>query len=187
MQELDIIEIQKAREKLLNANSCFGICSNTEDNKHVVFVDFDYKSYSTVYHTLSDMQNSFNLSTFYIINSLHGYNAFSLTKMKIEDIEKMLKIYKEIDPLFIKLAIEKRGFFVLRMDKDKSFCSTIQNSDYATSSYAHYLFFKNVMRFPVSQYHKYDSYTKTRIISYKSVKHGFADIQYKTELDLNEI
>jgi len=162
--------------KLKKAGVCFGITSKCGDNKHIVFCDFDNINISEVFETLKNMQFHYELSTFYIVKSTNGYNAFCLSKMDLKDITSMLKEYHSIDPLFIKLSSEKRKLFVLRMDKDKHFCAKLPSYDTTKQlSNAHYRFFTEIMDFPLEPINKRlsDNLKFFRIIAYKSTKHGW--------------
>lgn len=154
-------------------------------------LDFDNISLKNVETTINNIINDYKISTVYIIKTKNGYNAFSLTKKSFLEIVYMLSGYEYIDSLFIKLAVEKRGFFVLRMGKDKQYIkkifspfSPIDNS----LSYAHYLFFKKIMDYPIQignfmvSKKYFDMLTKYKIISYKSVKHGFVNVKYDKEV-----
>lgn len=185
--ELTIEQIIELRKKVLDAKSCFGICSDTKDNKHIIMVDFDGTSYINVYSTLYNLVNENNLSTMYIIESKNGFNAFSLTKMKLYDIEKMLKKYKHIDRMFIKLAVEKRGFFVLRIGNDKKYLSAIPSYNKENLSYAHYLFYSDVMNYPIYNNGSYDKFKELKIIAYKSLKHGIVNLKNKMNMTINDI
>lgn len=164
------------RKKLEKAKYCFGVTSRCSDGKHVIFVDFDHVNIEKVYHSLSRLQKAFELSTFHILKSNNGFNAFCLSKMDFDDIVDMLKDCKYVDPLYIKLSEEKRRLFVLRMGSDKVYFDSIfSNDSVKMCSYAHFLFFTSVMGFPVDPYHLDRSHT-IRIIAYKSVKDGFVDL-----------
>jgi len=179
MNKKDRIEqtIAFKRKLLEKAKYCFGITSITQDGKHIIMLDFDNINYSAVYDTVLDIQKNNNLSTFYIIRSNGGYNAFSLDKRPLEKINDMLKPYNLIDPLFKKLSFDKRKLYVLRMGIDKIFYNKIRCfADREQLSFGHYLFFKYTMGFPIEKNHHYDSFRGVKIIGYKSVKHGFCDI-----------
>lgn len=154
----------------------FGVCSNTEDDKHIIMLDFDNIHLDNVYNTIINMQSRFNLSNFYLIKSAHGYNAFCLSKRKILDIYLMLLKYKHIDKQFIELAYKLRGFFVLRMGKDKHLIDIIKPESYKyfseELSNSHKIFFEEIMKFKISNRYNYDNSTIIKIIAFKSKKHG---------------
>lgn len=175
--QTDLNIILEKLEKLKQAKSCFGICSNTEDKKHVIFLDFDNKKYPEVYSCCHSMQVLYDLSTFYILETENGYNAFCLSKKTIDELKDMYIHFTNIDHLFIELSLKKRGFFVLRMTKDKRLISHIENHTDEKLSYAHYLFFKIIMDYPLFTIDTFDNLLKTRVICYKSVKHGYAEVE----------
>jgi hypothetical protein len=175
--QTDLNIILEKLEKLKQAKSCFGICSNTGDNKHVIFLDFDKKKYAEVYSCCHSMQFLYDLSTFYILETENGYNAFCLSKKTLNELKNMYKHFNSIDNLFVELSLKKRGFFVLRMTKDKRLISHIENHNAEPLSYAHYLFFKTIMDYPLFSIDTFDNLLTTKIICYKSVKHGYAEVK----------
>lgn len=174
--ETDLTVILEKLEKLKKARCCFGICSNTGDNKHIIFLDFDNKKYPEVYSCCHSMQILYDLSTFYILETEHGYNAFCLSKKTLDELKDMYQHFNAIDKLFIELSIKKRGFFVLRMTKDKRLISHIENHTDECLSLAHFMFFKDIMDYPLFTFDKFDDLLRLKVICYKSVKHGYAEV-----------
>lgn len=169
------------KSKLTTENSplCFGIQSNLPDGKHIFMLDYDGDDYSLLYKSIIDIQNTYKLSDFFILKSANGYNAFTLDKLELDFIVSILSNYDIIDPQFIALAMHpNRGFFVLRMGQEKRYCSYIPSSfDLHEKSYAHYLFFKDIMKFPVTCFGEHDKNKQFQIIAYRSGKHGWGKIQ----------
>lgn len=88
----------------------------------------------------------------------------------------MLKQYDTIDPLFIKLAIKYRGFFVLRMGTDKILLDMLIHYNKDILSNAHKEFFINIMNFYIDRSFKYDNFYNCEIIAFRSGKHGICDL-----------
>jgi len=174
----NICDILDKLELLRKAKACFGICSNTKDNKHILFIDFDKIKYGSVISTLKSIQINYNISTFYVLKTTNGYNAFSLSKRSISEIEEIYNHYDNIDKLYIKLSIKKRGFFVLRMDNNKKIVGMVENHNDDILSFAHYRFFTDVMSYHLFDFDSFDNFLWFKIISYKSVKSGFVDIDF---------
>jgi len=182
--DISLKEKLKKLELLRNSKVCFGICSNTSDGKHIIMFDYDDISLNDVKNDIIAIQKKFNLSAFYVLSSDNGYNAFCLSKKSISEIKEIYNFSKHLDPLYIKLSFEKRGYFVLRMSGNKKLILTIvTNINKDIISFAHYKFFKDIMRFNLLEFNHdiyipyHDNLTTFRIIGYKSVKHGFLECE----------
>lgn len=135
----------------MTENCCYGIKSNTTDNKHIVMVDadIDVDNYPEFLDVLKDMQNNYFLSDFYVIKTKNGFNAFTLDKLELGLLTSMLWNYEVIDPLFIYFN-NKRGYYTLRWGTDKK-CIDVIKSPYNIykKSYAHIMFFKEIIHIPI--------------------------------------
>ena len=140
----------------MTENCCYGIKSNTTDNKHIVMVDADIPKNTSlelyvpeVYSTLKYMQFEYFLSDFYVIKTKNGFNAFTLDKLELELLTSMLWNYEIIDQLFIYFN-NKRGYYTLRWGKDKTFLNIIKSPyNIHKKSYAHAKFFKDIIGIPI--------------------------------------
>jgi hypothetical protein len=64
-----------------------GIDSRTEDDKHVLFLDFDYSNISAVEATCRILQNGYGCGSFYIFQTSPGkYHAICPDKFNLKEI-----------------------------------------------------------------------------------------------------
>lgn len=158
--------------------TCFGIRSDTIDGYHIPMLDIDSEySLDQIKRVLSDIQNTFLLSDFFILKSTKGYNAFTLDKLSLEEVHNILSGYDEIDQLYNCLGVSSwRGFYVLRIGNDKVFFDRLASTNNVyEKSLAHWLFFNNIVGLPMPNLlaGKIDKNTKYKIVKYRSKKHGF--------------
>lgn len=132
-------------------NGCFGISSLTLDNKHIVMVDSDIKisQYNNFLLALGELQEDFLLSDFYIFKTKHGFNAATMDKVELELLTNMLYTQPIIDELFIYFN-NQRGYYTLKFNADKKFIRILESKNVRhTRSYAHKIFFKDILNVPV--------------------------------------
>jgi hypothetical protein len=80
---------------------------------------------------------------------------------------------KYIDKTFVEWGF-KRGFFTLRMGKDKTYLAVlINNSKAYVKSKPHKLFLTKVMLFPIKDNLNFDNENEITITMFPSNKHGF--------------
>jgi hypothetical protein len=156
-----------------NLKTCFGINSSCDDGKHVLFFDYDIKNLNVVCSELEYIQKLFNLSEIYIIFTDNGFNAFCFDKFLFKDV---LVIYSKCEIIcedFVKYCT-KRGYFTLRMSKDKELVWIIKsNSCIHKKSNAHRIFFRDVMKYHFNDSDNFDNSKNIILESYSSNKHGY--------------
>jgi hypothetical protein len=153
---------------------CFGIASKCEDGKDILMLDFDIKDYDfeKMINDLQLMQSSYSLSNMYIIESNNGYNIFSLDKISMEIYRKIDRFTRLVDSDFMKYGL-KRGYFVLRMDKDKQFFDVLEHEGRYRKSNAHRLFFNFALNMEIKKDLLFDRSTRFDLIQYDSDKDGY--------------
>lgn len=122
-----------------------GLQSLTNDNKHVLFLDFDKKKLTTVEKLCRNIQIKYSLGSFYIFKSSIGnYHAIALDKLsfgKVADIQLDLGM----DKYLMFAAIRK--FWVLRVSPKSEpikYIKCIHSHGLYPCSNAHYEFLKNL-------------------------------------------
>ena len=152
---------------------CYGVSSKVSDFDHVFMIDYDNIELEDVLHHVKVIQKEYNLSDMYIIKSTHGFNVISLDMLFPSLIYNIgIDIRSPADQDFFKYGF-KRGYYVLRFDKDKELIGIITNkSNIYKKSLAHKKFlewFFNIIIHPDN----YDDNDKIDIIQYPSNKNGF--------------
>lgn len=159
-----------------NYKYCLGISSKTEDNKHIIMIDYDNIEYVTIIDELRGLQLDHELSDFYILKSNNGHNAICLDKFTIDELITILRDSNFIDIEYLKIAI-KRGYFVTRIGVDKKLIQRLFGFNRHTKSYAHRLFLYNIymdkMNETINEYNHYDDYKNYTMVAYESEKHGY--------------
>lgn len=171
--------LEEAIERVKNSKYCFGICSNVDDKRHVLFFDFDGDiSLKQVEESLKRTMLVYQLSDIYILKSDNGYNAFCLNIFDFNYVYAILKNTDFVCEDFTRLGFEKRGFYVLRMCFNKHYIKTIEgyHVDHNHLSDAHRWFFTEVMNFPINNNGFFELNTSFKIIAYKSSKHGSVEL-----------
>jgi len=156
--------------------TCFGISSLCNDKKHVLFYDADCEhsklNLFKVENDIRKMQICGNLSTFYILKSTNGYNAFCLDKLDLQLIHNLLSTYGSmVDGDFIKYGF-KRGYYTLRIDKDKKFLKELLSYNLKKKSKGHKILFEQYFHMLIEN-DGFDNSKHIDIIRYPSKKDGF--------------
>jgi hypothetical protein len=90
-----------------------GVSSKCEDGYHVLFLDFDNVSLSSVQSVCRTLQNSFGCGTFHIFESSeNSYHAICLDKLKFSETVQ-LQLLSGCDRSYVSKSI-KRGYAVVR-------------------------------------------------------------------------
>jgi hypothetical protein len=122
---------------------------------------------------LINIQKKYALSNIHIIESTNGYNALSFDKLNFNELKKIMTDLKYIDKTFVEWGF-KRGFFTLRMGKDKKYLNVlINNSNTYIKSNPHKTFLTKVMLFPIKDNLNFDNEKEITITMFPSNKHGF--------------
>jgi len=160
--------------------TCFGISSLCADKNHVIFYDADCNhsldSLNKVETDLRKMQVVASLSTFYVLKSTNGYNAICLDKIPIENVIKLLSNYcTMIDNDFIKFGA-KRGYFTLRIDKDKKIINNLISITERKKSFPHKFILENFLNISVVE-GDFDNSKSIDIIHFPSDKNGYFEVK----------
>ena len=152
---------------------CYGVSSKVSDFDHVFMIDYDDIELVDVLKHIVSIQNDFNLSDMYIIRSTHGFNVICLDMLTASLIYNIgVAIRSPADRNFFKYGF-KRGYYVLRFDKDKELIGIVANySDKYSKSLAHKRFLEwyfNITIHPSN----FDENDKIDIIQYPSNKNGY--------------
>lgn len=119
-----------------------------------------------------NLQFTYKLSTFYILKTTNGYNAFCLDKLTINELLVIYSHAKYVDNDFIKFCAE-RDFFTLRMNGNKELILTIESKHNDNiKSNAHKIFFNDIMKYNIKDNTSFDNETLLDIACFHSSKHG---------------
>lgn len=154
---------------------CFGISSRCFDGKHILLGDIDKLScpLDLLKSRLREIQECYNLPNIYMLSSTSGFNFFSLCKLHITLVKDILLEVPNIDKEFVNIGF-KRGYYVLRMDKDKQFMFTLNNKSERKLSFAHKIFFQNMLDMTIDiPYWQHDNSLNFKIVEYVSSKNGY--------------
>jgi hypothetical protein len=156
---------------------CFGISSRCFDGKHILLGDIDSKdiSLTDMKMSLKAIQERFNLPDIHIVSSTHGYNFFCLARLHLNLVKDILLEVTDIDKTYTDLGY-KRGYYVLRMDFDKDYVTTVRDTKGSRrkQSFAHKIFFENMLEITLDMPHwLHDNSLHFRIVEYQSEKNGY--------------
>ena len=115
-----------------------------EGNDHVLFWDFDNVDLDIVLRSLSKVQNYHGLGDIYILQSMHGYNAFCLDKIYFNEAYNILFNTKFNDYNHIKIGRLSESW-CLKLTENKQIIKRLiptENYDMRKQSLAHYELFK---------------------------------------------
>lgn len=141
---------------------CLGYNSICEDNKHVLLLDYDVsKSRLTdIENNLFYIQKTYNIPTFYIIDSTNGYNAISLGKFTLPQNFIVRNKIKYTDALHNKIGYKRKGW-VLRIGTDKKIISVLfNNASTLEQSNAHRILLNYCYKTPIKLDKTFDNYDK---------------------------
>lgn len=158
---------------------CYGISSLTQDCKHIFMCDIDRYIHSyPLERLIKYIQSKYYLSDMYIFKSTHGFNMLTLDKLPLKMVHNINKSITFCDTDFNKYSF-KRGYYVLRIDKDKELINIIPHNglDAWVKSNAHKKFLKEVMHLNIKPKGVFDDYTIMDLIEYPSKKDGYIDKQ----------
>lgn len=162
------------RQKL---NTVFGIKSITDDNKHILLLDFDISHfyYPELKSYLMQLQKDYMLSDFYILKTKNGFNAFTLDKLEKELCYNIMCENGIVDIRYAYLGF-KRGYWVLRMSEKKEYLTILQTNNrpicFYDKSFPHYKFFIEIMFYPIIKDNSFDDLESISFVAYQSHKHG---------------
>lgn len=159
----------------------FGITNQCHDKTFIPFFDYDITNLFTISKELRGIQEKFNLSNFYIIESFNGFNVFSLDKISFNRLKTILNYTKFVDRLFIKCSIQ-RGFCTLRMGNDKKYLTILENAETKyKKSLVHKKFFIEIMKYPITDNLNFDNNQMITITCFGTNNHGFPMEMFKFE------
>jgi hypothetical protein len=151
----------------------FGITNQCKDGFQLPFFDYDFNDVYIIMSELKKIQQYYKLSNIYFIKSTNGFNAFSFDKLNYSMLKEIYKTCQHVDKDFIKYGL-KRGFFTLRMGKDKIFKSTIfSNNNNYIKSLPHKKFFVEIMSFYIPDDNNFDNENNLVVTTFPSNKYGF--------------
>lgn len=164
-----------------------GLNSNTKDGKHIIMCDFDIDDINKVKGDLLKCQKYFTLSTFYIVKSNNGFNAFCLDKVTIEKLREIYNNMEYVDPLFIKMTF-KRGYSTIRIGDDKKYIDKVtQYYIIHKRSKAHLFALQEYFNIKDIKFNQlYDDFLEVDLCQYENKKYGqplpFKNIELKKYL-----
>jgi len=150
----------------------FCISSLCEDKLHILFWDFDNIEKHYALRSLSQVQNFHKLNDIYIIKSRHGFNAFCLDKLFLNNVYNILFYTRWNDFNHIRVGYLSESW-CLKLSKDKKIIQKLiptENGICREQSNAHYEFFKKFFDFKGLKIHKPDQYDDIQLESYKQHK-----------------
>lgn len=167
---------QKIERKL---RCCYGISSKANtDGGHVIYLDYDDKSYQCVKEHMKYMQNEYMLGDFFLIKSTHGFNGVCLDILPLPVVKLIgCDVMSPCDRDFYKFGY-KRGYYVLRFDCDKELIEIVPSVHYQyEKSLAHKNFLEWFFGIKIPDDPKFNSFTKIDIIQYPSDKNGYHSVK----------
>lgn len=152
---------------------CYGISSKADQYEHVFMMDYDGYGLESVVNHLKLIQQEFNMSNIYIIESTNGYNAICLDTMALSLIYQIGNdIYSIADKDFVKYGFE-RGYYTLRFDEDKRLIRVLERRNERRKSTAHALFLQWFFNIDIDFDKTFNENTKIKVIQYPSNKNGY--------------
>lgn len=159
---------------------CFAVSGLCYDDSHIFMLDIDKTvTLSDVKELCTKILNNCVMSDIYIIKSTTGYNLFSLDKLFFNDIKQIGRRYEIVDKQFLDFGY-RRGYYDLRIGRDKDYISLVSGVNYSPKSNAHRIFFNWIFHLNINKDKYFDNETAVGIVEYESDKHG-----YFTELVIN--
>jgi len=152
-----------------------GINTSTLDNKHILFFDFDINKifYQAIKNELELVMNKYELSDIHIIETQNGFNSICLNKLTIIIVYELLKDTNTIDKSFVLIGLEKHCY-TLRMSPNKQYLSCVKSiHNKNEKSYGHFIFFTDIMGYPISNNENMDNNTYVELCFFTSCKSGF--------------
>lgn len=152
---------------------CYGISSKVNDFDHVFMIDYDHIELKDVLQHVTLIQKEYNLSDMYIIKSTNGFNVISLDMIHPSLIYNIgVDVHSPADRNFFKYGF-KRGYYVLRFDKDKELVGIVTNKcQVYEKSLAHKKFLEWFFSILIHD-DNFNEEDKIDIIQYPSNKDGF--------------
>ena len=156
-----------------------GLCSLTEDEKHILMFDIDIKDIMYRYKVSDEVrriQDKFILSSFYLFKTTNGYHAYCLDKFSLEEAWKIYNDCKFKDDSHTYIGYAFRKHWVLRIGKNIEHIETIHPSPFKRStnerSNAHRMFLNMQYGLDIHNDLSFDCYTKCLIIRYPQRSKG---------------
>ncbi|MFX0132526.1 MAG: hypothetical protein ACFFDN_02650 [Candidatus Hodarchaeota archaeon] len=167
----------QGRVDLLNKRSRtkleFCISSKCEDGLHILFWDFDMIEKHFVLRSLSQVQNFHQLGNIYVIKSRHGFNAFCLDKLFLNEAYNVLFYSRWNDFNHVRIGFKSESW-ALKLSQDKKIILRLAPTDNGIEreqSNAHYQFFKKFFNFKGLEINKKkDIYDDIQLESYEQHK-----------------
>ena len=170
-EELLIQEQEDSSPKTRTRNE-FCISSICEDGYHILFWDFDMIEKHYVLRSLSQIQNFHESSDIFIIESRHGFNAFCLDKLFLNEAYNILFYSRWNDFNHVRIGF-KSDSWALILSPDKKLIMRLTPTDkcsFRKQSNAHYEFFKKYFDFKGLRITNQDDLIDIQLESYKQNK-----------------
>lgn len=150
-----------------------GLNSICEDGNNIIMLDYDIKDIVKIKTELNNLIDNFRLSSFYIISSNNGYNAFCLDKVSLHELYKIYLSCENVDKDFIYLTLRK-GFSTIRFGDDKFYTLTIlsSNNNIRIKSLAHRNAILLYYKVPVIDFKNFDNSKNVQVCRYENIKYG---------------
>jgi len=136
-------------KKINRTDKSYCVSSITNDDNHILIWDFDAIEEHFVLRSLSQIQNFHELGDIYLLKSRHGYNAFCLDKLFLNEAYNILFYTRWNDFNHVRIGYKSESW-CLRMNKDKEIIKRLiptENYLERNQSNAHYLFFKKFFNY----------------------------------------
>lgn len=160
-----------------------GLNSNTEDNLHIIMLDFDINDIIQVKKDILNIIELFNLSSFYVLKSTQGFNAFCLDKVSLLRLIVILNNCENVDNNYI-LMTDKRNYSTIRIGDDKKYIMKIDSDYYVKEkSLAHKNALTQYYNIRITDNVNFDDNRKISICQYENKKYGqkipFTNVEFK--------
>lgn len=169
IQEQEDLSVPSLKNRTRNE---FCISSKCEDGLHILFWDFDNIEKYYVLRSLSQVQNFHKLGCIYLIDSLHGFNAFCLDKLFLNESYNILFYSRWNDFNHIRIGFLSDSW-ALKLSPDKKIImriNPVEDLIQRKQSNGHYEFFKKFFKFKGLVISNPDEYKDIQLESYKQNK-----------------
>jgi len=172
-----MIEVMNEDNLQTNSIAISSKCCNND--KHVIFWDFDckkdFKTLSKIEKVLNSTSDVFKLDKIFIFESRGGYNAICLNMLPFEDVYNIKNKTMHDDQKHNDFGYD-RLFWRWRIGNDKKLISSINHPfKKYTCSYAHMLFLNKQYHTDITSDYTYDDEKMVLIAGYWSWKEACND------------
>lgn len=159
----------------------YGITNQCNNGSQVYFADIDNQiSLDDLETLVHDLGSLAMFRQIYVFKSKNGYNLIALDKVSSKFIYMTNRHFRDdIDQLYNEMQYRERGFYTLRVSKDKQYVGSVtcwgDKSPYVQSN-AHRMFLNQMFHIPIKKTELFDDETHVRIIKFMNQKYGYEEV-----------